>query len=261
MVYVCAKDPNVYGKKTDDVIFDLISKGFKPKTLPGYGAYFPEAIPVSDSAKDLMSKLLTRDVAKRLTAVEALEHPWVRGESAPKTPLDSVALSRLKDFSANTRLKQAVLVMMADSLSEAELNHMRKTFEAIDTNHDGNITVTELRQAMDSLGDKSAAEDVERIMKMADVNGDGVLSYDELLLTAVDRKLKAKEERLWDTFKRLDLNGDGKISAKEIATVFGEEHAQKLISEVDVDGDGSIDIDEFVRMWGNLNMNQAPAQK
>lgn len=239
----------MHGKNVDEAIFDLIQKGFKAKTLPGYGAYFPESIPVSDSAKDLMAKLLTRDVASRLTAVEALEHPWMRGETATRTPLDVLTLERLKNFSANTRLKQAVLVMMSDSLTDAELNQMRKTFEAIDKNGDGLITVTELREAMEKLGDNPAMEEVERIMKMADVNGDGVLSYEELLLTAVDRKLKAKEERLWETFKRLDLDGDGKITAKEIEQVFGQEDAQQLIAEADVDGDGTISIDEFVTMW------------
>lgn len=32
---------------------------------------------VSDMAKDLISKLIVRDPKKRLTAVQALHHPWL----------------------------------------------------------------------------------------------------------------------------------------------------------------------------------------
>lgn len=33
---------------------------------------------VSDDARDLLKKLLRRDPAKRLTALQALDHPWVK---------------------------------------------------------------------------------------------------------------------------------------------------------------------------------------
>ncbi|CAJ1964757.1 unnamed protein product [Cylindrotheca closterium] len=37
---------------------------------------------VSDSAKDLISKLMHRNPRRRLTAFQMLQHPWVRGETA-----------------------------------------------------------------------------------------------------------------------------------------------------------------------------------
>lgn len=33
---------------------------------------------VSEDARDLLKKLLRRDPAKRLTALQALDHPWVK---------------------------------------------------------------------------------------------------------------------------------------------------------------------------------------
>jgi len=254
-------DPEQYGTKTDDAIFELIKKGFKPKAQAGYGPHFPEAIPVSDAAKDLMAKILTRDVAKRYTAREVLDHPWMKGQ-ASKEPLDAAVMRNLKTFNANSKLKQAVLVMMVGTLTDSEIREMRKTFEAIDENHDGLITAAELKKAMGRVdGSKSDVEEVERIMKMADINGDGVLSYQELLLTAVDRKLRAKEERLWDTFRRLDLDGDGKVSAKEIEQVLGKENAAELIKEADTNGDGFISIDEFVKLWSGKDNKEDSVNK
>jgi len=36
---------------------------------------------VSDSAKDFITKLLTLDVSKRLTAQEAMQHKWIAEQS------------------------------------------------------------------------------------------------------------------------------------------------------------------------------------
>ncbi|XP_057506200.1 calcium-dependent protein kinase 2-like [Actinidia eriantha] len=51
---------------------------------------------ISESAKDLVRKMLVRDPRKRLTAHEALCHPWVQDDGmAPDKPLDPAVLSRL----------------------------------------------------------------------------------------------------------------------------------------------------------------------
>jgi len=50
---------------------------------------------VSDSAKDLIRKLLVKDGAKRLTATQALAHPWLKSEvQSPK----QLALANLRNF-------------------------------------------------------------------------------------------------------------------------------------------------------------------
>jgi serine/threonine protein kinase len=47
----------------------------------------------SDSAKDLISRLILLDVAKRWTATEALEHSWLVGVTASEAPLVYTSLS------------------------------------------------------------------------------------------------------------------------------------------------------------------------
>ena len=98
---------------------------------------------ISDSAKDLVRKMLTRDPTKRLTAHEVLckfsafmpslplclrfhmhacapvpflltltmpGHPWIVDDAvAPDKPIDSAVLSRLKNFSAMNKLKKMAL--------------------------------------------------------------------------------------------------------------------------------------------------------
>jgi len=79
------------------------------------GTYeFPEAYwsQVSDSAKDLIQKLLVVDPKQRYTAEQALAHPWVKGETAKSVHMDT-AVSELKKFRARQRLKGAIHAVRA----------------------------------------------------------------------------------------------------------------------------------------------------
>jgi serine/threonine protein kinase len=68
-----AKNPLKYRSR----INAHIVKGFSKDTKAGRGAFFPETIPASDSAKDFVAKLLESSVSDRLSAKEALSHPWI----------------------------------------------------------------------------------------------------------------------------------------------------------------------------------------
>ena len=248
-------DQDKYGSETDERIFKLISQGFDPVTKPGYGPHFPQAIPCSESAKDLIAKLLQMDPTKRWSASEALEHPWMTGDTASPLPVLSNVIHNLTQFQANYKFKQAVLTMMSSSLSETEVSELKRTFQLIDENHDGTITQAELKKALQatnsSASDQQSLADIENLIRLADVDGDGKLSYNELLLTCIQKRLAAKEERLWDAFCRLDLNNDGKVSAEELKQVLArnEKDAKDLIKDVDVDGDGMVSYEEFLAMW------------
>jgi len=247
-------DQEKYGKLTDDKIFDLVKKGFDHTTKAGYGAHFPAAIPASASAKDLIVKLLNLNAANRLTAAEALEHPWLTGKTASDKPIMPKVLQNLTEFDGSNRFRQAVLTMMTHTLTDDDISALKKTFVEMDENGDGIISVDELKKAMNKhtgiFKDEMKQVDIENIMKMADVNGDGALNFEELMMTCVSRKLKNKEERLWEAFCKLDLNGDGKITAQEIASVVEDkDKAAALIAEVDKNGDGVVDYDEFIQLW------------
>lgn len=236
--------------EADADIFRLILGGFDPVTKKGYKAHFPADIPCSESAKDLMSKLLTSDTAKRLTAAEALEHPWMTG-GASKTPFLKTVLNNLRDFTASSKFKTGILKIMADSMSDRELQELRAVFKELDEDGNGRITVTELSHAMEKAGTTARKEELLALLQSADIDGDGQLSYEELLLTSVGRKISAKEERLWAAFSRVDINRDGKLSAAEIQKVIGgdESEVRAMIAEVDTDGDGEVDFDEFISLW------------
>lgn len=263
-------DPPFYcdeGPGSDEKIFKLIQSGFQAVTKPGYGNHFPQAIPCSSAAKDLISKLLTRDIARRLTAAEALEHEWLTGKAASDLPILANVVTNIKSFQATAKLKQAVLNMMSHALSDDEVQTLKKTFVEIDANKDGTITMSELQLALSKLdkdGKQSMnVDEITALFKAADLDGSGSLSYDELLLTCVHKKISAKEERIYQAFSAIDVNGDGKLSAEELSSVLTGndlESAKALIAEVDRDGDGNISYEEFSLMWQNQAIEQAKNQ-
>lgn len=68
---------------------------------------------ISESAKDLVRKLLTVDPAQRYTAKQVLEHPWISGATASSKPLGQDYSKRLLMHQARQRLKKGVQMVIA----------------------------------------------------------------------------------------------------------------------------------------------------
>ena len=70
---------------------------------------------ISDKAKDLINQLLTYDPEKRPSAEMALKHPWINEMSGSTVDANVAmgALSNLKTFRADQKLKQATYAFIA----------------------------------------------------------------------------------------------------------------------------------------------------
>uniref|UniRef100_A0A8C8ECJ4 Calcium/calmodulin-dependent protein kinase type IV n=1 Tax=Otus sunia TaxID=257818 RepID=A0A8C8ECJ4_9STRI len=69
---------------------------------------------VSLNAKDLVKKLVVLDPKKRLTTLQALQHPWVTGKAANFAHMDN-AQKKLQEFNARRKLKAAVKAVVAST--------------------------------------------------------------------------------------------------------------------------------------------------
>jgi calcium-dependent protein kinase len=74
---------------------------------------------------DLITRLLERDPAKRITAEEACNHPWLKGDTASAQPLDTLVLKGLQSFTRWPRIKRLVLKLMTHNLSELEVSTLK----------------------------------------------------------------------------------------------------------------------------------------
>lgn len=240
----------------DNEIFAAIRNGFDPRTKPGWGAWFPDQLPVSQGAKDLLERLLCKDPVARLTAEEVLEHPWTQGKDVPAHPLPLTVVSNLNNFIKKTQFTNEVLAHLTQSsMSSEEYIALARTFRFIDKNGDGTLTVEELREALMETENKSVnVQTLAKIVELADLDGDGNISWKELLLATTARRLAMKEDRLWASFKSMDTNGDGKLSVEELCQALGHDEAavRHMIAEVDVDGNGVVDYEEFLSVFASF---------
>ncbi|CAN0019104.1 unnamed protein product, partial [Phaeothamnion confervicola] len=65
---------------------------------------------ISDDAKDLIKRCLTVDVSQRLTAAQAVEHPWLRTAAADDLARTNLGknLEQLKLFNARRKFRGAI---------------------------------------------------------------------------------------------------------------------------------------------------------
>lgn len=87
--------------------------------------------------------------------MQALNHPWLKEQGvASDKPMDSVVITRIQQFAANSRFKKAAISVMASCLTPAELSGLEHLFQSIDADGNGTITAVELKQALQSMGSK-----------------------------------------------------------------------------------------------------------
>ncbi|KAH9626255.1 hypothetical protein KSS87_003460 [Heliosperma pusillum] len=218
---------------------------------------------ISSSAKDLVKKMLRQDPKERLSALDALNHPWMRedGDVSDK-PIDIAVLTRMKQFRAMNKLKKVALRVIAENLSEEEIMGLKEMFKSIDTDDSGTITYEELKAGLPKLGTKLSESEVRQLMEAADVDGSGTIDYMEFITATMHMNRMEKEEHLYKAFEYFDKDKSGYITMEELEQALkkynmgDEKTIREIIAEVDTDNDGKIDYDEFVAMMkkGNPDM-------
>ncbi|KAK4756115.1 hypothetical protein SAY87_009872 [Trapa incisa] len=214
---------------------------------------------ISESAKDLVRKMLVRDPSKRLTAHEVLCHPWIHVDGvAPDKPLDSAVLSRLKQFSAMNKLKKMAFRVIAESLSEEEIAGLKEMFRMIDADNSGQITFEELKAGLKRVGANLRESEIYDLMQAADVDNSGTIDYGEFIAAMLQLNKVEREEHLFAAFNYFDKDGSGYITKDELQEAckeFGMEdsHLEEMIQEIDQDNDGRIDYNEFAAMMQKGN--------
>ncbi|KAF9608324.1 hypothetical protein IFM89_009014, partial [Coptis chinensis] len=115
---------------------------------------------ISDSAQDLLRKMLCSQPWERFTVHEVLCHPWICRAKEP------AVLSCLKRFSAMNKLKRmAVVWVIAERLSEEELAGLKEMFEVMDTDNSGTITFNELKAGLRRYGCTLKESEIRDLME------------------------------------------------------------------------------------------------
>lgn len=224
---------------------------------------------VSDYAKDLIRRLLTFDPRRRITAQEALKHPWIQfynspsvsGESPLSNRLGNELINKFKLFRKANKLKKLALTAVAYQLSENDITTLHNLFSRIDKNHAGLLPKDELENALRDMG-VPINQEIKQLIDVIDSDGNGAIEYSEFIAACLDHKFYEQESVCRAAFRVFDLDGDGKITLEELHKVFAinfvkqaltREEIETIIQEVDLDNDMEISFEEFRRMMQGNN--------
>ncbi|ONM22845.1 LRR receptor-like serine/threonine-protein kinase GSO1 [Zea mays] len=198
---------------------------------------------VSQSAKDLVRKMLDPDPCTRLTAKQVLEHPWLKNaDKASNASLGEVVRSRLKQLSSMNKFKKKALGVVAMNLPTEEVDQYNQMFRTMDKDNDGNLSLEDLKEGFRINGHPVPEEEIKMLLQAGDIHGSGTLDCEEFVTVLLHIKKLSNDEYLPKAFKFFDKDKNGFIEMAELMEALGdgelkpnEQVVNDIIREVDKD--------------------------
>jgi calcium-dependent protein kinase len=201
---------------------------------------------------------------ERLSAEEVLKHPFLTNAFKRHSILGSEVenknklLQSFKEYNNLKLIQRIVYTALSNRLSFAELDYLLEIFSQFDKNNDGDISMDEFRNGLQTLKlTDQANEDFKSLFEIMDNNKDKRINYTEFISATIDNKFYNNQEKLLEVFESLDTSKDGKISYAEFKTVIESNKnfrddsfkiLRKEFEEVDLNKDGTLDYGEFIQI-------------
>ena len=217
----------------------------------------------SEEVKDLLSKLLEKNVEKRFSSKEALNHPWFEKFGGRhlfsnfKPEEIKPYIENLFHYKYNSKLQELVIAFLVHNLSNNdETLIILKMFRYFNKSGDCKLTKDELKKGLYDYKDKEEVDEMtDAIFKKLDGDNNGYIEYEEFLRACVDKKSLMTKEKLKYAFRFLDKDNSKTLNAQKILQSFLTKPNKELeavfnitLKEVDKDSDGIINFNEFLEL-------------
>ena len=237
IMYILLTGRPPFDGNDDDEILENVKKGV-------YDTYsYPYPL-LSSHSKDLINKLLQYDPKKRISADQAIEHPWFKtAEFKKKDKVNTIApelarelIHNMTKYRSDNILKCAVIAYLVHHITNTEeCFEASKLFIKIDLNYDGKIEKHELTQGFIKywgISKDEAEEKVDLIFKNIDTDFNGFIEYEEFVRAAVNSSIFMSQNYLKFAFNYFDRDASGDITYEEIKKRFTQ-NAKNVNAEVD----------------------------
>ena len=229
---------------------------------------------LSEESKDLITKLLEYNPNKRISASDALNHPWFKtAEFKKKDQINIVPhslakqmISNLQKYNSDNMLRCTVIAYLVHHNTNIEqCVEAGKLFNKIDLNNNGRIEKEELIKGIEKywkLNRSEVEKQVDCLFNNIDTDHNGFIEYEEFVRAAVDPNIFMSRNYLKFAFGYFDRDNSGDISLEEIKKRFmqnsknNSEKVENQLKEefrsIDINGDGSISFEEFCKMMKKI---------
>ena len=218
---------------------------------------------ISKSAIEFLDLLLEINPKKRISAEEALKNEWLYkmlNSEENDNILNKAIIENLIKFSSSVSLQKATLSFLANQISmNEEIEKLKKEFDKIDVNKDGEISLDELILCLKTLyPPEEAKKRAIDIFREIDFNNDGSINFSEFLTVNLQKEKLLNEDMLRKAFNLFDIDGNGYITIDELKETLNlnlnnQLDWKDLVGEVDKDGDNQINFEEFKEMMEKVN--------
>ena len=239
-----------FGGESDKKVISSIKSGVYDKTEKRW-------IDASSEVKDLISKLLVYNPKKRLTAKEALEHPWFQKTNPnilyyniPKNEIIN-CIENILSYNIKSKFEEFILAYIIHNLpKQEETKTAIKLFKLVNINGDGKLQKTELKKTLLNFVSEEYLSIFDNIFNLLDSENQGYIEYDQFLRAALDKKKLLTDENLKYAFNYFDKENNGFITKDQMKLFFFNQNLDKdlldhIFDEIDTNKDGKIDFQEF----------------
>ena len=255
--------PPFNGDSDEEIMRKILNGKFDMKKYP-----WPI---ISSQAKDLLKKLLEFEPNKRISAEEALNHPWFESKQVKtqdneglfKVKNPNKLLNNLMNYRSDNILSSTVFAyLIHNNIQLSQVHDAIRLFNHIDRNGDGQITKDELSKGFEDywkLSRKEIENKINIIFNNIDTDHNGYIEYEEFIRAAVDKEYFLSGNFLRYAFDYFDRDKNGEISFAEVKQLFyqndnnkhnaeAQKQLMKNFKEIDINGDGILSFDEFSKM-------------
>ena len=221
----------------------------------------------SPEVRDLIKGLLNKNTDERLSAKQALNHPWFKKfngrklfENFKEKDIQQF-IDNLFNYTFHSKIQQLVIAFLVHNLPTSDSSrNILKLYRYFNVAGDCKLTKNELITGLSKFRDEvEVRRKVGTLFLLLDADNNGFIEFEEFLRACIDKKEILTEEYLKYAFKFLDKNNDGNLTVQQICSAFlisgnkmFEIALSKDINDVDVDGDGNINFQEFTKLMTNI---------
>ena len=216
---------------------------------------------ISPEAKDLITKMLTFNPDERISAEDALKHPWFeiaktkeKGMSLEKMSIISEKpFENLRRINAKQKIQQATIAFLVHHVSSTDMvKELKQIFRELDTDGNGTLSYEEIKEGFKKYSKAITDKEFDDIMKQIDADKNECIEYEEFIAATINLDKLLTDQYLRMAFNAFDKDGSKELSANEIKEALGlinedtdSNLIHNIIKEIDVNGDGNISFEEF----------------
>ena len=249
LMYILLSGTVPFKGETEEEIFSNVKKGKINFNKPEFKF-------VSNSAKDLISKLLEYYPEYRISANQALKHPFFTENFNP-----NLCLTYHKDLSLLTNLihvkpigkfQQTIIAyLVMNFIDKDEEKKLREVFRYCDRNNRNYLSIDDISYTLNNNNFNLSKNEIEHIFEIIDSDRNGYIEYQEFLRILCDKDKLFSEENLKCAFNLLDEEKKGIIDWDNINKFIfnGQDLKSDLIddylNQIGLTRDSEINFDKF----------------